>query len=68
MELIKFIFSGFWVFLGFLILMNLIFDFLFKIWNRFWRHYSIRKQGYPPTHCDADGDFKETSSKQTTSC
>lgn len=23
-----------------------------------WRHMNIRKHGYPPIHCDADGDFK----------
>jgi len=23
------------------------------------RHYNIKKNGYPPPHCDADGDFKE---------
>lgn len=22
------------------------------------RHMSIRKHGYPPAHCDVDGDFK----------
>lgn len=26
------------------------------VWNRFWRHLTIRKHGYPPLHCDADGD------------
>jgi hypothetical protein len=30
-----------------------------RIWNRFWRHMNIRKHGYPPPHCNADGDFKE---------
>lgn len=25
--------------------------------NRSWRHWNIRLHGYPPTHCDADGDF-----------
>jgi hypothetical protein len=29
------------------------------LWNRFWRHWSIRIHGYPPPHCDADGDFKK---------
>ena len=33
---------------------------LIKCWNRFWRYWNIRKHGYPPPHCDADGDFKET--------
>lgn len=27
--------------------------------NRILRHLNIRKHGYPPSHCDADGDFKE---------
>lgn len=26
--------------------------------NRILRHWNIRKHGYPPQHCDADGDFK----------
>lgn len=29
--------------------------------NRILRHWNIRKHGYPPEHCDADGDFKEDS-------
>lgn len=27
--------------------------------NRIMRHWNIRKHGYPPAHCDADGDFKD---------
>jgi len=27
--------------------------------NRPLRHMSIIKHGWPPDHCDADGDFKE---------
>jgi hypothetical protein len=27
--------------------------------NRPLRHMNIRKYGYPPSHCDADGDFLE---------
>jgi hypothetical protein len=26
--------------------------------NRILRHWNIRKYGYPPPHCDADGDFR----------
>lgn len=26
--------------------------------NRVMRHWNIHKHGYPPAHCDADGDFK----------
>jgi hypothetical protein len=59
MQLIKFIFSDFWIFLGFSILFGSLLQFLNVIWNRFRRHWNIRKHGYPPPHCDADGDFKD---------
>jgi hypothetical protein len=29
--------------------------------NRIMRHWNIHKHGYPPPHCDADGDFPEES-------
>jgi len=28
--------------------------------NRLLRHMNIRKHGWPPEHCDADGDLKDT--------
>jgi hypothetical protein len=37
--------------------------FLFLCWNRFWRHLNINKHGYPPAHCDADGDFVKEENK-----
>lgn len=33
-------------------------ELVFKMWNRLMRHLNIRKHGWPPDHCDADGDFK----------
>ena len=27
--------------------------------NRFLRHWGIRKHGYPPYYCTADGDFRD---------
>lgn len=30
---------------------------LYKLPNRIMRHRNISKHGYPPAHCDADGDF-----------
>lgn len=29
-----------------------------KMWKSVMRHANIRKQGWPPPHLDADGDFK----------
>ena len=40
-------------------IIELLIVILFKLPNRIMRHYNIRKYGYPPPHCDADGDFKE---------
>lgn len=31
--------------------------------NRIVRHFNIRKCGWPPAHCDADGDAVEDSDK-----
>ena len=61
--------EGFWIFCGYgfitgcliyfiLNIIQLFLNFFLKEWNRFWRHWNIRKHGYPPVHCDADGDFK----------
>jgi hypothetical protein len=30
---------------------------LFRLINRIIRHMNIRRYGWPPPHCDADGDF-----------
>lgn len=30
--------------------------------NRILRHWNIRKHGYPPPHCDADGAFVDERS------
>jgi len=58
-EILEFIFSGFWIWLGTFILVSLLFITLFKFYNRYLRHRNILKHGYPPPHCDADGDFPE---------
>ena len=32
---------------------------ILKMWHMFIRYLIIRKHGYPPPHCDGDGDFKK---------
>ena len=59
MEFIKFMFSGFWIFLGCLVLISMVLTFVLTMYNRTFRHWNIRKYGYPPIHCNADGDFKK---------
>lgn len=54
--------GGLWKFLGCLIMVSVLLGlpltFLINLINRILRHWGIRKHGYPPPHCDADGDFK----------
>jgi hypothetical protein len=59
-DILELIFQSFWTWLGFVIISYTPMYLIFILWNRFWRHWNIRKHGYPPPHCDADGDFKET--------
>jgi hypothetical protein len=58
MQYLEFTFRNIWHFIGVFALLAVVLDFILKMWNRFWRHWNIRKHGYPPIHCDADGDFK----------
>ena len=32
---------------------------LFNVIKHIIRHFNIRKHGWPPEHCDADGDFRD---------
>ena len=55
--------GGFWHFVGYWMILALILGIPSKLIiiliNRPLRHWNIRKHGYPPEHCDADGDFKK---------
>ena len=55
--------GGFWNFIGYWIMIGMILGIpsklLMVVINRPLRHMNIRKHGYPPAHCDADGDFKK---------
>lgn len=66
-ELLIHLFTGFWscLFFGTIFAVSLILIIiaiegftvnLFNCWSRSVRHRSIRKHGYPPPHCDVDGD------------
>lgn len=64
-KILDFAFSGFWPFIGIAVLFIFtsasfvaIINLLFRMWNRIIRHLNIRSKGWPPAHCDADGDFK----------
>ena len=55
--------GGFFRFAGYYLIIILLIGaplrFIFIVINRILRHWNMRKHGYPPAHCDADGDFKE---------
>lgn len=42
-----------------LILAAILEGLFLRLPNIIMRHWNIHKHGYPPAHCDADGDFKE---------
>lgn len=48
--------GSFW--LPILLAVYIIAHYGFLCWNRLMRHLNIRRAGWPPTHLDADGDFK----------
>lgn len=55
--------EGLWNFVAYLIMVSMFLwipaTTLMITINRILRHWNIRKHGYPPEHCDADGDFKQ---------
>jgi hypothetical protein len=64
LEILKYATSGFWVFMGvssILLLVALIIEELLQgfiiVTNRFVRHLNIRSKGWPPEHCNSDGDI-----------
>lgn len=63
LEIIKYSTSeGFWHFIGCWILIAItltaVIGLPFRMLASTLRHWSIRKHGWPPAHCDSDGKFK----------
>lgn len=58
LELLKYCTSGFWVFIGTFSFFTAALRMIFLMWNRLVRHLSVRSKGWPPSHLDADGDWK----------
>jgi hypothetical protein len=56
----RFIFSGFWVFLGHLVLLGMVLNaFIITPLRLFIRSRNIKRHGWPPPHLNADGDFNK---------
>jgi hypothetical protein len=66
-EFLKYVFSNFWSWVGFVLVFGMVLNFLFNFYNRALRHRHIMKHGYPPEHCDADGSFRQIKKEQQVS-
>lgn len=66
-EILKFILSGFWIFVGTTILLNgfafFTVNMIVRMWARYMRYLSVKSKGWPPSHLDADGDWKSQPKK-----
>jgi hypothetical protein len=69
-HIIEIALQSFWHFVGTCILLWMLFlaplqyiiTFVMKSIHKAIRAETIRKVGYPPKHCDGDGDFADTES------
>ena len=52
-------------FITVILVMSFLHSLFISLPNRIIRHWNIRKHGYPPPHCDADGDFKSKDEVQS---
>ncbi|MFA5207549.1 MAG: hypothetical protein WC428_02715 [Candidatus Paceibacterota bacterium] len=68
MKTLEFVLGSFWHFVGFMAILTTVLyfgcNFFLHLVNRILRHATLKKLGYPPVHCDADGDFRETDDEE----
>lgn len=57
MTLLEFIFSSFWIWLGLMVILTTFFYWTYALYSRYLRHRLLKKLGYPPKHCNVDGDL-----------
>lgn len=62
MEFFRFIFSSFWIWLGFCIILYMPLEAIRWIICKKIKSSTIKKAGWPPAHLDANGNFKEEKS------
>jgi hypothetical protein len=67
MRFLEFTFQSLWHFIGIAIFLSIICKSLLLAWQMMWRHLTIRKHGYPPPYCDADGDIVEEEKSEEVS-
>lgn len=66
-DFFEFACSGFWTFIGVLILSSTFLYFgvngILRFFIRFFRLLIVSFRGWPPSHLDADGDFHTSKEK-----
>jgi len=67
LEFFKFMCSGFWIFCGVIIILNgaayFLCNTILKLYRIHARKINISKHGWPPSHLNADGDWKPEPKK-----
>ena len=63
MVVLEFIFRNFWTWLGTVSILYVILFHIHSVINRLARNRVLRKIGYPPPHCNADGDIIKDEKK-----
>lgn len=58
MIFLNFISTDFYHFAGFIVCLIILLKFFIVILQLIFRFLNMWINGYPPPHCDADGDFK----------
>lgn len=58
-EIIQTAFKSFWHFAGVALLFFGLLTFITNMFRKFLNYLTIRKNGYPPEHCDVEGDLKD---------
>jgi hypothetical protein len=64
-EFFEFACSGFWTYIGVLIIISIPGNIIVRIWKAYLKHKTIKSIGWPPSHLDVNGNFKpETKIEQ----
>lgn len=63
MIFIRFLFSSFWIFIGFIVILTIVLQAIIIIISRIIRRSILIKCGWPPAHVDSDGDAIKQETK-----
>ena len=58
MEIIRFFFGNFWHFIALLIILGGLLNLILSMWIKLLNYLTIRKHGYPPSHCNCSGEMR----------